>query len=71
MSDAASSFPSYAIGTVFESAYKGKKKLKQALVYNPKVLIDTLDYKELIKILGLYTNAIFGTYIAILKLYYF
>ena len=40
-------------------------------MYNPKVLIDTLDYKELIKILGLYTNAIFGTYIAILKLYYF
>jgi len=44
--------------------------LQQALLYNPKVLMDALDYKELIEILGLYSNAIFGAYIAILKLCY-
>ena len=36
------------LGTVFESAYKKTKKLQQALLYNPKILMDALDYKELI-----------------------
>ena len=39
----------YRIGTVFESAYNNKTVfLQQALLYNPKVLMDALDYKELI-----------------------